>query len=1520
MTYSKGYVKLCYFVILLHLMEGIELREKSGWGIRGKESEYYIIAPRTIRPHSIYKIIVHIRNPDSLGRLEIHSSISNNGVKLTDSILKENSPSHLEELMMKIPGHIRNETQNQTHLKVQLSSSSLGKKEYSALLNYTKEFLSITIESDRLIYTGGQSIHLRCIFTDLDFKPYKGQGNMWIVDPEGFIVRRWISRSLNLGVLTNHLTLPEYPKVGFWKCIVSAESQMSEISFKVEKYYSPPLEVSVSLPPFVDPGNLNGMLEAEVEASFLTERMSKGNIYLKWMASEIDDSTPLFEDKCTGFEPQRTKWIPLQESVFLYSSLLPKGAIVWVLPLSKIEREFGTLINIQVRAEVTYTDYFFNGTEKAFAETRLLPSDILIRGVYKDFVPGMPFRIQFFVIDSITKEKLSEEELLQGTLSIIVEVEFEDSSFKKILGEFYTNEYIIGVDLSLSSDSLFKEHDPDYVLTKEYYKAFIGSGIYDMHLQCTPSNAKYMQIIATFETEDKKTFFNETVSNGGHDSGLQIYISSAIMDVLVGNYIVFHVKTNFYLTHYNWMIMSKDIILKSGSESVGLQESKISSTFSLVVSSQMVPSFHMIVYTLQGIDLISDFLKVDVNPMGNDLAHFQFSQIKDHGMWTVEAACKGIPGSIFMVSSMRKKSFDNGQGRNIITKESYLKNFERILTFNDPRDNLIIMDITDQEIRHSYLSKFNEPLTDNCNDNYYLSRENRYNDFYDSGDGNWGYKSLNIDHDGEFFVNLDIPESPDDWIFLITSISPNGEVTFLQKKFYKRMMGNEEVVLKLLGSDNYRFVEVEAFGFVKSFSPRMSGGERHHLIFVRPGESFEVNFPIAPEIESGTLSVEIHMSTQLMLVSQVVNVLIEPEGSPVLRHTSFMLDLKNRGKVYKFAKIVVDESPIIPYEVYRRFIYGSAKGTLTISGDVVGPIFPQDTPVSSSILFPEGRSYRIPTKGAEVHLFNLGANALQLHYIRLTNQASKLDSSLISDIFETMNLEFLGVLRYYSAHGWISTHDSSDPSVYLTAWALYVFHHVVFHDWEEYIYLDKNIMASSILWLVNYQTYRGDFIEYLSFFPLSPWPNFHLTAFVLIALEKTCFLLSGNERRICFIARSKAQNVIEENLQFINDVTDLAICSYALVLSKSDLSTRAYEKLKLKAIVTNGNIYWSPHPITPNVVKNEFNRPFMEAKICQDQDAGAVQSTSYALLTSLLIAGSGIMTEQDRIIKWLNTMRQSSGGFISFVDTIIALDGLIQYSYNSRMKDVTNLKINVDLPQSNISKEITIQSSNIHITHIIDIPNVYGHVNFFAKGSGQAVAQLNVEYGVDFEPFTDKSPKDYFHLTIKENYSGRNKSEIEIESCFKWTLTNESNASGPAMLVVDIPTGYIMNQPEANMLVRKRVVPEIVDADVTKSGRTIWYFSHISSKLRCFSHSVRRYFPVSNHTRTRQAIIIETINPERFFIRTFNSTSLHVLSICEVCGSYQCPYCPTYSGWKRKQDFLYLFKLLPIFSLLINYI
>ena len=59
-----------------------------------------------------------------------------------------------------------------------------------------------------------------------------------------------------------------------------------------------------------------------------------------------------------------------------------------------------------------------------------------------------------------------------------------------------------------------------------------------------------------------------------------------------------------------------------------------------------------------------------------------------------------------------------------------------------------------------------------------------------------------------------------------------------------------------------------------------------------------------------------------------------------------------------------------------------------------------------------------------------------------------------------------------------------------------------------------------------------------------------------------------------------------------------------------------------------------------------------------------------------------------------------------------------------------------------------------------------------------------------------------------------------------------------AMLVIDIPSGYKMEQPTADQIVKSGQVPEMRDADVLKSGKTIWYFDHIPNVTRCFQHTV----------------------------------------------------------------------------------
>ena len=49
-------------------------------------------------------------------------------------------------------------------------------------------------------------------------------------------------------------------------------------------------------------------------------------------------------------------------------------------------------------------------------------------------------------------------------------------------------------------------------------------------------------------------------------------------------------------------------------------------------------------------------------------------------------------------------------------------------------------------------------------------------------------------------------------------------------------------------------------------------------------------------------------------------------------------------------------------------------------------------------------------------------------------------------------------------------------------------------------------------------------------------------------------------------------------------------------------------------------------------------------------------------------------------------------------------------------------------------------------------------------------------------------------------------------------------------------------------------------------------------------------------------------------MQVFNATPLYVLDICEVCGSYQCPYCPYFSAAPKVIN---LNPIISLYSLLI---
>jgi len=306
--------------------------------------------------------------------------------------------------------------------------------------------------------------------------------------------------------------------------------------------------------------------------------------------------------------------------------------------------------------------------------------------------------------------------------------------------------------------------------------------------------------------------------------------------------------------------------------------------------------------------------------------------------------------------------------------------------------------------------------------------------------------------------------------------------------------------------------------------------------------------------------------------------------------------------------------------------------------------------------------------------------------------------------------------------------------------------------------------------------------------------NISLTAHVLISLQEATESLHGKVKRYSALARQRAMAYLEKCLTDITDPYELAITAYALALSRSSESNTAFGKLLQMKREESGMAYWSPSKISSNNVRYEFNRPFLQPKDNQVNDAIAVEATAYALLTIFLVRGSDMTILQDQVVNWLNTMRLGYGGFQSSVDTIVALEALVWYSYYSRIKDITNLYVEIDIPDSKIRTTIPITGERISYFNQMTIPNVWGLVNLFAKGSGQALVQMDVVFGVDNENFLDSPPEECFTLNIDETLRGRNKSEIDVRSCFSWTCTHESEVSGMAQLVIDMPSGYIMLQ------------------------------------------------------------------------------------------------------------------------------
>ena len=89
-----------------------------------------------------------------------------------------------------------------------------------------------------------------------------------------------------------------------------------------------------------------------------------------------------------------------------------------------------------------------------------------------------------------------------------------------------------------------------------------------------PMDSTRLKITALVETEGEfgqvqsSMEAYKSVSENDHF----IHVRSSTKEIAVGRYVVFHVKTNFPFDHFDWMVLSKNIIIHSGMTQTRLNE------------------------------------------------------------------------------------------------------------------------------------------------------------------------------------------------------------------------------------------------------------------------------------------------------------------------------------------------------------------------------------------------------------------------------------------------------------------------------------------------------------------------------------------------------------------------------------------------------------------------------------------------------------------------------------------------------------------------------------------------------------------------------------------------------------------------------------------------------------------------------------------------------------------------------------------------------------------------------------
>lgn len=874
------------------------------------DATYFVVSSKMVRPNQVYRVFVSIFI-ESEDLITVRASISRDGVEMSsdNKIIKTGEP---ETLLMRIPPTT---VPGEYKLRVE------GKYEKAfggiAFINETKltfsqRSMTIFVQTDKPVYKQGDLVQFRAIPITTELKGFDNAVDVYMLDPNRHVMRRWLSRQSNLGTVSLEYKLSDQPIYGEWIIRVVAQGQTEEHKFNVEEYYQTRFEVNVTMPAFFF--NSDQYLYGKVMANFTNGSPVHGNLTLRAIIRPIGFFTPKninqqFRVWNMGYQPEEDPRNPsynsYQRTIYNYNTELysGKGQSInnpftqygtnpqygnqynpgidqntergytyqdqylfethynfdeqWPFWVDKPEYQTYDRTSDSYRNSLPYLR-FFNGTfdfkypmyeleklvplagmevliiarvgERFYDEiiegysiARIYNSSIKVSfmgGTPQVFKPMMPMT-SYIVAEYHDGSKLPVESYFQGVMEITGTVDSKSGGRRDYpLTQLMMSEKpgVWELKIDLRNDLKL-----DYVNDRDFLRDIASLRLYANYIDPRGERA---------QTE---ILFLSHFSPHNH----HIKVVTSTPQGKVGEYIIFHIESNFFLESFQYMVMSKGAILMTGVESFkdGVK------TMSVTLSAEMAPVATMVVWNIgQFGQIVADSITFPVNGISRNNFTVFVNNRKHRTGEKVEVAIYGEPGSYVGVSGIDNAFYTMQAGNeltyaNIISKMSSFDEetngtfSHRWYSHEGNPDELVYYPSStygidaNRTFEYVGLVVFTDGIMprrpDNCNVSSGYGEclngrcyriDKKCDGFFDCEDGAdetgcdyhnntllaefrkfrfsriqrhydnvWMWKDVNIGPHGRFIFTLDVPDVPALWMISAFSVSPSLGFGMLKK-------------------------------------------------------------------------------------------------------------------------------------------------------------------------------------------------------------------------------------------------------------------------------------------------------------------------------------------------------------------------------------------------------------------------------------------------------------------------------------------------------------------------------------------------------------------------------------------------------------------------------------------------------------------------------------------------------------------------------------------------------------------